>query len=393
MATTIRADVAVVGGGIAGAAAAWWIAQAGASVVVIEQEPQPGLHATGRSAATLSETSGSPAVCALTSASRTFFEHPPVGFAPRALARTKGLVWIGRNEDAADLDRLADAGSGIRSSVRRLSSDEARRLVPGLRTGAVSGGAVHEPDALALDVPLLLECFLRGVKAAGGTVVTSSEAIFGNRRRQRWALTLGGGRVDAGCVIDAAGAWGDVVAERCGVARLGLVSLRRTAALVAVPDDRADEVGRWPLVMDVAGRYYFEPDQGGLLISPADEHGSSPCDAQAEAADVGLATQRVGDITGLSLHQVRRAWAGLRTFTRDQVPAVGSDPTAEGFVWLVGQGGAGIKTAPALGALAASVALGVAPPSLATPQGGVDAAALDPARFSGRRAAMITSVN
>ncbi len=391
MAGTVRADVAVVGGGIAGAAAAWWVAQSGASVVVIEQESQPGLHATGRSAATLSETSGDPVVCALTSASRTFFEHPPVGFAPRALTHPKGLVWIGRSEDAAALDHVATKGNSIRPSVRRLSSEETRTLVPGLRAGSVAGGGVHEPDALGIDVMLVLESFLRGVKAAGGTVLTSSEVIFGNRRRQRWSLNLGGSRVDAGCVIDAAGAWGDVVAERCGVARLGLLSLRRTAAVMTVPAERTDAVRRWPLVMDVADRCYFEPDNDGLLISPADEHSSSPCDAQAEEADVAHAVQQVGDITGLSLHEVRRAWAGLRTFARDRVPVVGADPTAEGFIWLVGQGGAGIKTAPALGALAASIALGLAPPSLATPRGGVDAGALDPARFTGRRAAMITS--
>jgi D-arginine dehydrogenase len=56
---------------------------------------------------------------------------------------------------------------------------------------------------------------------------------------------------------------------------------------------------------------------------------------------------------------------------------VGEDPDAPGFVWLAGQGGAGIKTAPALGALAAAIALGVAPPAVA----GLDPAGLSPARF------------
>ena len=42
------------------------------------------------------------------------------------------------------------------------------------------------------------------------------------------------------------------------------------------------------MVMDVAGRYYFQPESGGLLISPADATLSAPCDAQAEEIDVAL---------------------------------------------------------------------------------------------------------
>lgn len=383
-------DVAVVGGGIAGAAAAWWVAQSGASVLVIEREPQPGLHATGRSAATLSETSGHPVVCALAAASRTFFEQPPVGFTPRALTRPKGLVWIGRSDDAHALDHVGAIGASLRPSVRRVDETEARVLVPGIRPGAVAGGAVHEPDAVTLDVALALECFLRGLRPTGGTVITTSEAIFGNRRRGRWALKIGEGRVDAAVVINAAGAWGDQLAERCGVAPLGLRALRRTAAVVSVPPERTEQVNAWPLVLDIADRCYFEPHHGGLLISPADEHSSSPCDAQADPSDVTKALEQVNEATGLELHHVQRSWAGLRTFTRDRAPAVGADPTAQGFIWLVGQGGAGIKAAPALGALAAAVALGTPPPPLATSAPGLDIAMIDPGRFSGRRQAMIT---
>jgi D-arginine dehydrogenase len=132
--------------------------------------------------------------------------------------------------------------------------------------------------------------------------------------------------------------------------------------------------------MDIASRYYFEPDPGGLLVSPADEHPSAPCDARPEEIDVARALDEVGVAIGHELTHVRRAWAGLRTFTRDRVPVVGADPAERSFVWLAGQGGAGIKTAPALGALAAAAALGTTPPRWATDHG-VEAALLDPARL------------
>ena len=51
-------------------------------------------------------------------------------------------------------------------------------------------------------------------------------------------------------------------------------------------------------------------------------------------------------------------WAGLRTFAPDRNPVFGWDDAAEGFLWMVGQGGCGIVTAPAAGAVAASLVAG-----------------------------------
>ena len=109
------------------------------------------------------------------------------------------------------------------------------------------------------------------------------------RRRRGGRVHIGERAISCRHVVDAAGAWGDVLAARCGVAPLGLLPMRRTAALVPAPA----EVAAWPLVMDVAGRYYLEPEAGGLLVSPADETPSEPCDARAEELDVALALERV----------------------------------------------------------------------------------------------------
>jgi D-arginine dehydrogenase len=134
--------------------------------------------------------------------------------------------------------------------------------------------------------------------------------------------------------------------------------------------------------MDIAGRYYFEPESGGLLISPADEAVSEPCDARAEEIDVALGLDRVQQATTLPVRSVRRAWAGLRTFSPDAAPVVGEDPDSVGFWWLVGQGGGGIKTAPAMAeALASMVHEEPLPPAITDRF--VSVADLSPARFRG----------
>jgi D-arginine dehydrogenase len=70
-------DILIIGSGIAGAATAAFLGQ-GIRVTIVEAEPRPGFHATGRSAALFVPNYGPPAVRALTRASKAFFSVPPV---------------------------------------------------------------------------------------------------------------------------------------------------------------------------------------------------------------------------------------------------------------------------------------------------------------------------
>jgi len=152
--------------------------------------------------------------------------------------------------------------------------------------------------------------------------------------------------------------------------------LRRTACIV--PGD--ESLTRLPMVIDVAGRFYVEPEAGGLLVSPADETPSPPCDARPDELDVALALERLWEATTLRPRHVRRAWAGLRTFAPDRAPVVGAEPGVPGYWWLVGQGGAGIKTAPAVAAALVALMAGEDLPEPARALG-LDARTLSPGRF------------
>jgi D-arginine dehydrogenase len=369
-------DVVVVGAGIAGSAAAAELA-ATHRVVLVEQEHLPAQHASGRSASVLSETSGHPVVCGLARLSRPYFEHPPEGVADHPLLSSRGLVWVGESGDAELLDQLAERATLVAPTARRLDADATRELLPTFALQAVAGGAVHEPDAMSIDTAAVIEGYLRIMRRYGGRLVTDARAVTIERLAGgAWFVGTPAGEFRAQHIVDAAGAWADEVAVRAGLDPIGLVAMRRTAAISPAPDIVVD----WPLVMDVAGRYYCEPEPGGLLISPADETPMAPCDAQPDELDVALALERVRDATGLPLRAVRRAWAGLRTFTPDRVPVLGEDPVATGFWWLAGQGGAGIKTAPAMAQLLACRLAGTDFPDEAT-RLGVTADSLSPARF------------
>ncbi len=155
-------------------------------------------------------------------------------------------------------------------------------------------------------------------------------------------------------VIDAAGAWADRIADLAGVRPIGLQPLRRTAVIVEAPSGA--DIRGWPAVIDVDEQFYFKPDAGRILASPADETPSEPCDAWADEMDVAICIERMQAAADIPVRRIVRSWAGLRSFVADRSPVIGFDDAVPGFFWLAGQGGYGVQTAPAAARTAAALA-------------------------------------
>jgi D-arginine dehydrogenase len=371
-----QVDCLIIGAGVAGASAAYELS-CDRSVVVLEREERPGYHSTGRSAALFTETYGNAVVRALTTASKPFYTVPPAGFASHPLLTPRGTLLIGRSDQLSHLDAACAEAERV-GNVQRLTLEETLALVPVLRREYIAGG-VFEEDARDLDVDAIHQGYLRGLRQRGGEVVTRAEAVEIKRAGERWAVTTPAGAYAARTVVNAAGAWADVVAGLAGVAPIGLAPKRRTAFIFAPP--AGIDPARWPAVIDVDETFYFKPEAGLLLGSPANEDEVEPHDVQAEELDVAYAVDRIERATTLAIARVQRKWAGLRSFVADRTPVNGFAPDAPGFYWLAGQGGYGIQTAPAMARLcAAQVRREGTPRDLQA--AGVSAAALAPARLT-----------
>ncbi|HET7595245.1 MAG TPA: FAD-dependent oxidoreductase [Stellaceae bacterium] len=354
----MTADFIVVGGGMAGAAAGYFLAEHG-RVIVLERESAPGYHSTGRSAALYTETYGNAAIRALTVASGRFFRAPPAGFADVPLLRPRGLMMIARASDAARFERDVAEGKRFAPNLRVLTQSEALALCPALRD-EWTGHAFLEPDAMDMDVHAIHQGFLRGLKAMGGSIVTDAAAQAITAGDDGWQVETRAGRYTAPILVNAAGAWADEVATLAGLPLLGFTPKRRTAVIVEVDPIPSPA---WPMVVDIAETFYFKPESGRLLISPADETMMSAADVQPDEIDIAEAVARLEAATRLTVRRVLRKWAGLRTFAPDRTLVIGPDALAPGFVWMAGQGGYGIQTAAAAGRAAATLVRGGALPS------------------------------
>ncbi len=347
-------DVIIVGAGIAGASAGYFLSET-YRVLLMEREDQPGYHSTGRSAALFTETYGNAAIRGLTTGARPFFDSPPAGFTESPLLTPRGLLFVGRADQQAALDRQFEEVSTLARSVRRLSAAECIGLCPILRDGYVAGG-LAEPDCMDIDVASLHEGYLKGIRARGGRIATDAEVRSIESGSAGWQVDSRAGAFVAPILVNAAGAWADSVAEMAGLPPLGLVPKRRTVARIDNPGG-VDNTA-WPMVVDADEELYFKPDAGGMILSPADETPSPPCDAQPDEFDIAVAIDRFEKMTTLSVTRPSHKWAGLRTFAADKTLVAGFDPVAPGFLWLAGQGGYGIQTSPSMGRIAAALIRG-----------------------------------
>jgi D-arginine dehydrogenase len=348
--TLMHADFIVIGAGIAGASVAYELSRS-ASVIVLEGESQPGYHSTGRSAALFSEIYGNAAVRALSRASRGFLTAPPPGFALNALLKPRGSLFVANEDQVAAFELLRDAPD-VAQHTRDLTPADAQRIVPIIKEEWLVRTMLEE-GSQDVDVHALHQGYLRGMKAQGASVVSAALVQSIVRRANLWCVTAAGQQFEAPVVINAAGAWADEIAKLAGVRPVGLEPRRRTALLIDAPVGTS--IDQWPMVLDVGDTFYFKPDAGRLLLSPADETPSPPCDVQPDDLDVAIAVDRFEQATSVSVQRVRHQWAGLRSFVADRSPVIGFDAHADGFFWLAAQGGYGIQTAPAAARLAAAL--------------------------------------
>ncbi|MEO7505405.1 MAG: FAD-binding oxidoreductase [Sphingomicrobium sp.] len=361
-----RCDVIIVGGGIAGASLGARLVPT-MRVVLIELEDQCGRHATGRSVAFWQASlGGANPARRLSLASKPMFDAGWPGSDSPLLRRRGALHLCGPH--GSDLDDMDGEGE---DALLYWDRETLLAAVPGLR--AQWTGAWFEPSCADIDVAAFHAACLAAIRRGGGEVRTDSALRGARRSGAGWQVETAGGMIEAGLLVNAAGAWADDVAHHAGVAPLGLEPKRRTVVQLRVGRAGLRDL---PLITDLHESFYFKGEgDRSVWVSPLDETIVEPCDAAPEDIDVAMAIDRFERAVDWPVEAVERKWAGLRTFSPDRMMRFGFDPDAPGFFWCVGQGGMGIQTAPAASLLCATLLRGEPLPEALA---GIDPAAFRP---------------
>ena len=248
--------IIVIGAGIAGASVAAHLAETH-GVCVLEMEERPAYHTTGRSAATYEPNYGPPAICALTRASRR--EYDAGGF----LSPREALFLMPDGQQAA-----FEAVMAGQKGMSEISAAEGKARFPLLRDG-YARRVILDPGTADIDVGLLHQSYLKLFKQRGGTLVCDAP-VTALEKSSGWTVTAAGQTFRARIVVNAAGAWGDHVAELAGKRRTGLKPKRRSIAVVPVPDGM--NVMDWAMAIDCAETWYCKPSRESFLFHPPMPH-------------------------------------------------------------------------------------------------------------------------
>jgi D-arginine dehydrogenase len=368
-------EVIVIGAGIAGASFVHFLSRRGVSdVLLVERERAAGYHATGRSAAMAYSLDFNPTVQRLKVMGVRFLKEPGKGFSRNPLLAERGALLLFQEPTWSAMRRAAEQAERTQGvAIESLSPRRAVDLVEVLRLEELDG-ALLLPDAARIDVHELLSSYLRGARSRGVEIRYGVEVTGVRVERGACAgIATSEGEVRAKRIVNAAGAWAGELGRLAGAGPLDLAPRRRCAVVYDAPENL--EVAGWPLVGSEAHQVYFEPESGGLLMSPMDEAPTPPCDAHPDDLAIAAGLERLRALApAIVPRSIRRSWAGLRTFAPDGAAVVGEDPLLRGFFWLAGQGGTGIVTSGALGPVAADLFVEGKTERF-------DASALSPARF------------
>jgi D-amino-acid dehydrogenase len=267
--------------------------------------------------------------------------------------------WLAVYETAAGMDAAAAEAAELRAlgvSSEVLTAAEVRERVPQVREGSVAGGVLTPEDGHMDPAAFTRETAARAARA-GATIVTGAEA---------WGFDCGGagnavkavrttrGDFAADQVVLAAGAWSTPLARQLGL-RLPMEPAKGYSIDVAAPDGLPDIpicVGEPHVVLTPLG-------DALRLGSTLELSGWDMRLRPRRLAHLRRATARVLGVPEDA--PARQVWRGPRPLTPDGLPVIGRSPRQPNVVFATGHCMLGLSLGPVTGKLAAEVCAGEAP--------------------------------
>ena len=351
------ADVVVIGGGVNGASIAYALAARGVKAVLVEKGALAS-GASGRSSALVRMHYTNEWDARLAWASFPVFRNwTELMGGPGVFSHT-GFVNVVAPQFADHLRRNVEMLKGIGVNTTAITGAELRDLQPFANVDDI-GAAAYEPDSGYANPAETVEGFRRRATELGARVLQWTAVTRVIRQESRvTGVETSAGRIDAGGVIVAAGAW-----SRRLCAEIGLELHARPKAIDTVAVTRPPELARGHMVfIDNVQGNYFRPEAGGLTLVgvPCQEWDIDPDTMQTglppEAAGVGaqLLTHRIPVMERATLSRGYRAFDG---YSADRHAILGRVDGIDGLYLATAFSGSGFKIAPAVGACMAELVI------------------------------------
>jgi sarcosine oxidase subunit beta len=344
------ADVVVVGGGVNGASIAYALVCRGVKKVVLLERDALASGASGRSSALVRMHYTNEWDARLAWASFPTFRHWPELMGGLPVFTHTGFVNVVAPAYADNLRRNVEMLRGIGVNTTAIAPAELAQLQPAARVDDI-GAAAYEPDSGYANPVDTVEGFGRGIRSRGGEVRPWTAVTRIVRQESRvLGVETSSGRLDAGAVVVAAGAWSLRLCRDMGVPLPARSKGIDTVLVTRPPEMREPHM----IFIDNVLGTYMRPESGILTLVGV------PCrewDVDPETLGTGLPPEVAGTGAQLLTHRfpaleratLARGYRAFDCYSHDRHAILGEVDGIDGLYLATAFSGSGFKIAPAVG--------------------------------------------
>lgn len=357
-------DAIVIGGGIVGMSTAYHLVCAGAKTLLVDRA-DPG-RATDAGAGILSPETN-------TRDPETWFNLAvdAVAYYPTMVEQLQaeqdddtgyarcGSLVVAVSDDERELFEAAQRRIFARQEQRGLpspedlktvSSSEAQEMMPGL---APVTGAVYNRGACRVDGRMLNRALRTAAERRGLTIMHASIDELVVDKQTVNGVRIAGETVAADVTAISGGSWSPTFGAQLGI-DIPLKPQRGQIIHLSLP---GTDTSTWPIISAFRNHYMVPwPDQ--RIAVGATRENDSGFHPQATAAGVHEVLEEALRVApGLAMGEIQDIRVGLRPYTSDTMPVLGTVPDKDGIFLVTGHGPTGLTMGPYSGKLVADMML------------------------------------
>ena len=355
------ADIVIIGGGIIGVSIAYHLAQMQVRRVLLLERKHLGSGATGMSSGLVRMHYDNPIEVAFAYHSFELFQH-----FSEITGEENGFVRTGfvRIDHARNMERMK-ANVAIMQSMgvmtEMIDQTTLQKIAPYMETDDVIMGA-YEPMSGYADPHQTVMGLAKAARRGGVEIHQGVEVIdILQKNDQIRGVRTNAGDIAAPVVIDAAGAWGGVVAGMAGV-DVEVTPALHQASIIETPSSIPSPHLTF---IDRIHGVYARPETGGLTLAGRSGEEEDSIISVQELDTFSHTTRRDIEfevlerlcrrIPLMETGAVRKGHIGAEGYTRDGHALLGPAPHLKGFYLAIGMSGHGFKEGPAIGRVMAEM--------------------------------------
>ena len=352
--------IVIVGGGVVGSSIAYHLRRDGygGRVMVVERDAPYARASSFLAMGGIRQQFSSAVNIQLAQYSTRFYAEfdralRVPGHVPHANFRQRGYLFL---VDDGMTDRFAarvERQRRLGAHVERLTLDQLRALVPGVRLDDIRFGVFGPDDGYG--EPREVLAGVRAAAAAAGAEYLTAEVVGLIRRSGRVTGVVldGGERVPGDAIVNAAGPFAARLGAMAEI-NLPIQPVRQQLFRCALP---VRWPYRFPVVIDPTGVHWrhddpvteSDPDRLVVACTRHDEPPGENFECDLSRWETDFRPPLVRRVPGLEPLTLIEGWAGLYAMTPDHNPLLGEHPAAPGFFLANGFSGHGLMIAPAVG--------------------------------------------